>query len=312
MSFAILFIMEFLRRNLLFVFVILLLIFNFFVWGSVLAEEKADNTLRVYFLNIGQGDATFIETPNGNQILIDGGRTDNKVLSELGEIMELNDREIDLVLATHPDADHIGGIPSVLERYTVLNFLESGNRAKDTKIFDTLLLKMKEEEAEGMKTYIAKGGQRFVLDEERGIFLDVLFPVTSMVNAESNSASVVTRLTYGEVCMLFMGDAPKAVENYIAEKYQDFIDCEVLKVGHHGSRTSSLQNFVKIVSPVYSVISVGENNSYGHPNKEVLLILEKWGGEILRTDEVGRVEMISDGSFVSFVKPKGRLGERRP
>lgn len=280
--------MDFIKKHILFIAVLFLVVFNFLLWNRVLTHVPSNN-LKVYFLDVGQGDATFIEAPNGNQILIDGGGVDNKVLRELGEVMPPTDRSIDMVVATHPDADHIGGLVEVLRRYRVATFLESGNRNKDTRIFETLLNLIEEIEKDGMIVEIARSGKRYVIDEERGIYLDILFPDRDMVNTESNSSSIIGKLIFGEVCFLLTGDAPKSVEEYLVKSGVN-IECDVLKAGHHGSRTSSSASFVKKVNPGYVIISSGLNNRYGHPHKEVIDIFNSIKSEILRTDLMGRIE----------------------
>lgn len=286
------------RKYYLAISILVLVFSNLFIWREVLAKPEQNN-LKVYFLDVGQGDATFIESPNGNQVLIDGGPMDNSVLRSLGEVMSVGDRSIDMVIATHPDADHIGGIAEVLNRYDVGMYLESGNRTKDTKTFATLQKIVEEKENQGMKVAIATRGKRFILDELKGVYLDILFPDKNVENVESNLASIVAKLSVGENCFIFMGDAPKSTEAHLISIDADNLDCEVLKAGHHGSRTSSMEDFVKIVSPEYVVISSGKNNRYGHPHKEVLNILQKLGISILRTDEIGTITIESDGLAVS-------------
>jgi len=292
--------MEFVRKYALLLVVGCLLLVNLFIWQEVYSGNGvSSNELKVYFLDVGQGDATFIEAPNGNQVLIDGGRTDNKVLQELGEIMQVGDRSIDVVISTHPDADHIGGLPEVFSRFEVAKYIESGNQTKETKIAEMLLKSAKEEV--GLDWIIAGGGQTILLDEKTGVYLEILFPDRDVSKIESNASSIVARLVYGESCFLFMGDSPKAIETYLKQQNEN-LDCDVLKVGHHGSRTSSDPLFVEAVSPEYAVISSGKDNSYGHPHKEVLDILQKQGVEILRTDLNGRVKFISDGISIILEK----------
>ncbi len=274
-----------------------LLLTNFFIWQTALSGESVNNDeLKVYFLDIGQGDATLIEAPNGNQVLIDGGRTDNKVLRELGEVMSPLDKEIDVVIATHPDADHIGGFPEVLSRYKTGNYIESGNLTKDTQVIKNL-----DKVLENIKIprILAKRGMKIVLDQEKQIYLDILYPDRDVTNVESNDASIIAKLVYGNTCFIMSGDAPQKIERYVSNIEKENLDCEVLKTGHHGSRTSTSPEWVGFVSPEYAVISAGKNNSYGHPHKEVLQTLEKFGVEILRTDLMGRVKMVSDGEMVS-------------
>jgi competence protein ComEC len=286
------------RRYYLGLLILFLILSNVFIWREVLATPE-ENNLKVYFLDVGQGDATFIESPNGNQVLIDGGPMDNSVLRSLGEVMPISDRSIDMVIATHPDADHIGGIAEILNRYDVGMYIESGNRTKDTKTFSALQKTVEEKENQGMKVKIASRGERYILDEQKGVYLDILFPDKDVSNVESNLASIVVKLSMRESCFIFMGDAPKSTEAHLIFVDDSNLDCEVLKAGHHGSRTSSMEDFVRMVSPQYVVISSGKNNRYGHPHKEVIDIFKKLNIEILRTDEMGTVEIDSDGVGVS-------------
>ncbi|MEK7567416.1 MAG: ComEC/Rec2 family competence protein [Patescibacteria group bacterium] len=276
-----------------------LIVSNFLIWQAALSSENVNgNELKVYFLDIGQGDATFIEAPNGNQILIDGGRTDNKVLRELGEVMNPFDKEIDVVIATHPDADHVGGLPEVFSRYKVENYIDSGNQTKDTQIFKVLTQKVQEKTNEGMNYLIAKHGQRFTLDKEKEIYIDILYPDKDVRYVESNDASIVIKLSYKNNCFIMSGDASRNIERHVAGLEKNNLDCDVLKTGHHGSRTSTSAEWVGFISPKYAVISVGKNNTYGHPNKETLDTLKRFNAEIYRTDEEGRIEINSDGKQV--------------
>ncbi|MDO8492876.1 MAG: MBL fold metallo-hydrolase, partial [bacterium] len=193
--------MNYFRKHGLLILVGLLLLTNLFIWQSVLASGgNDDQTLKVFYLDIGQGDATLIEVPNGNQVLIDGGRTDNKVLSELGEVMPITDKSLDVIIATHPDADHVGGLPEVLSRYDVGLYLESGNETKDTQVIKTLEQTLEEK---NINRLLAKKGQRLILDEEKQIYLDILYPDRDVSKVESNDASIIAKLTYGETCFIF-------------------------------------------------------------------------------------------------------------
>jgi competence protein ComEC len=276
--------------------VFILLFSNVFVWREAFSPQTRKTTLKVFYLNIGQGDATLIEAPNGNQVLIDGGPTDNKVLTELGAVLSPLDHDIDVVIATHPDADHVGGLPEVLSRYKVGMFLESGNRTKDTQAFkrlDTEAVKL------GNQRVIAKRGMRLVLDEEDGVALDILYPDKDVTYVESNEASIVARLTYGSTHFIFSGDAPRDIEQHLTQLDGTGLESDVLKAGHHGSHTSSDPTYVQTVHPSIAVISVGKDNRYGHPHKETLATFNALHIETLRTDNLGRIEIDSDGSKVS-------------
>ncbi len=271
---------------LLFLFVLTFLSL-FILW------KESNRKLKVAFLNIGQGDSIFIESPTGNQMIIDGG-PGRSVLRELGSVMPFYDKSIDVVLATHPDADHVGGLNDVLENFKTDLFMEPGVEA-DTNIYTELKNKVEQKK---IKTIEARRGM--VLDLGGGAFLEILFPITDPRGMETNDASIVARLVYGESTFLFTGDAPFKTENgllFLNPKTDIYgsIDSDVLKVGHHGSKNSTSVEFVKAVSPEYAVISVGADNRYGHPTEQVLDILKKENIKTFRTDLDGRVIFESDG-----------------
>ena len=248
-----------------------------------------DDRLRIHFLDVGQGDATFIEAPGGVQVLIDGGPND-AVLRELGREMSFFDRHIDLVVATHPDADHIGGLIDVLRRYQVDTILISG-KEHDTPTAETFARAV---ENEGATVIRARAGQRFSLSASTT--LEVLFPAGDTSEMESNTASVVLLLDHHDIEALLTGDAPARIEEYLVEVYGTTLQSEILKVGHHGSDTSSSPEFLETVAPQYAVISAGRKNRYGHPHPEVLTRLS--GTEVFGTYEEGTITLLSDGITV--------------
>ncbi len=264
----------------------LLFLGNFFVW--YLVSEADSRILTVSFLNVGQGDAILIEAPNGNQVLIDGG-PGRKILSELGQALPFYDRSIDLIITTHPDSDHIGGLPLVLENYVVAGFLEP-EVVCATIICETLETAVMMESA---RKVIARRGK--VIQLGRGAELEILSPVAAVIGKDTNVASIVAKLTYGATSFLFTGDAPQVIERNLIFQDGKNLDVEVLKVGHHGSDTSSAPEFLAATSPEVAVISVGKDNRYGHPKSSVLDSLTKIGAKIFRTDERGRIKITSDG-----------------
>lgn len=280
------------KENLKQYFLLGLFVLNIFIWFIVF--DKNDNKLMVAFLDIGQGDAIFIEAPNGNQILIDGG-PNKSVLRELNKIMPFYDRSIDVIIATHPDKDHIGGLPEIIDRYSVDFVVESGAK-NDTGVslaFENAILQ------NHIKQIFAKRGMRVNLG--RGVFLNILFPDRSVSEVESNTASIVAQLVYGNTKFMLTGDSPKTIENYLVMLDSEKLKSDVLKVGHHGSKTSSSEMFLGLVSPKYSVISAGTGNSYGHPHKEVIDILNQFASNILNTQNSGTIIFKSDGENI-FVK----------
>ncbi len=261
------------------------------------AKGAESNLLKVHFLDVGQGDAIFIEAPNGKQVLIDGGRPDNKVLAELAEIMPIGDRTIDIVVATHPDADHVGGLTEVLKRYKTKLLLIS--QEGDTSIAKALLDEYRDLEISG---FYARQGMRFLLDAEHGIVADILFPDRDVRGWEANAGSIIMRLTYGEQSFLFTGDAEAGVEGALVKAIPGLIDVDVLKLGHHGSKTSSSEIFLKAVTPEIAIISAGKNNSYGHPAPEVMARLKKFSIPSLSTQDQGTITFVTDGTRLSLKK----------
>lgn len=252
------------------------------------ASKETRGELTVAFLDVGQGDAVFIEAPGGNQMLIDGG-PNKSVLRELSKVMPFYDRSIDAVLMTHPDADHIGGLPDVMDRYEVGLLLESGVES-DSAVYEETELKI-----ERLKIKRLEVRRGMIVDLGQGTYLEILFPDRDPQGMETNAASIVARLVYGQSEFLLTGDSPQSIENYLVDAEGAFLQSDVLKVGHHGSKTSSSAEFVSAVSPEYAVISVGEDNRYGHPNQETLDVLSNINIKILRTDEQGRIVFKSDG-----------------
>lgn len=264
-----------------------------FIWYAVLREER--HVLTVSFLDVGQGDAIFIESPTGNQILIDGGATAS-VLRGLGKSIPFFDHSIDMIFATHPDQDHFAGLIDVLRRYRVGLIGENGAR-NDTATYASYEKEIIREKA---PTHVLHRGERIQLGG--GAYLDILFPDRDMAEAESNTGSIVAKLVYGETSFMLTGDSPIAIENYLSAIGGDDLDVDVLKVGHHGSKTSSSETFIGYTSPEYAVISAGKDNTYGHPHQEVLERLQQFGAKILRTDEVGTIVFTSDGIKVQLKK----------
>lgn len=273
-------------------------VFTVCIWYAVFLEDRR-GLLTVSFLDVGQGDAIFIDAPSGRQVLIDGG-PDRSVLRELGRVMPWYDRSIDVVIATHPDADHITGLVDVLQRYRVQYIFHPGVE-KNTGPAESMLLSVAEEEAQEI---YARRGQ--VIDLGRGAYLEILFPDRDVSGLETNTASIVARLVYGDTAFMLTGDAPESIEKYLVQldgstsltAGGNALKSNVLKAGHHGSDTSSSELFVGFVSPEYGVFSRGCDNRYGHPHQDVVALFKQFDIQTLDTCENGTVTFVSDGRAV--------------
>lgn len=277
-------------------YIILLCLFVFAFSTHSIAQEK-DGFIKIYFLDVGQGDAIFIEAPNGNQVLIDGG-PDNKVLSELAEIMPFYDRDIDAVIATHTHADHITGLVEVLKRYNVANIIEVGDRSI-SPIYEEWERTIKKENADYMKA-IAGG----VVDMGNGANLTILTPFKSydgVILKKPHEANVTTLLQYGSFRALLAGDMEAPLERQLLLSGGD-ISADVLKIGHHGSKTSSGELFLSAVHPKLGFIEVGEGNQYDLPAQTILSRLDNFGIKYYRTDIDGTVKVLSDGENYQIEK----------
>lgn len=250
---------------------------------------KNENTLAVHFIDVGQGDSEFVEFPNGKTMLIDAGEQDagEDVVAYLNK---LNVSVIDYVVATHPHSDHIGGLPAVFDAFDI-KAVYMPNAVSDSYSFELLLDKI---EAEGCETIEAKQGVSIFADEN--LNARFLAPVSAEYD-DLNNYSAVLKITYIENSFLFMGDAETLSEKEIT----DVVSADVIKVGHHGSKTSSSKSFINRVMPRYAVFEVGADNSYGHPNAEVIDRYERIGAEILRTDEIGTIVLESDGGSLTDI-----------
>ena len=247
--------------------------------------------LTVAFLDVGQGDAIYIETPDGVQLLIDGG-PDGTVLRELPLVMPWWDRRIDMILATHPDKDHIGGLVDVLTRYEVGKIIRTENES-DTAVASAFSFMSAEEV--GAITHLARAGD--VIQLGASTTLTVYSPASDPTTWESNNASIVTKLTYGEIDFMLTGDASVGTEEWMIDEYGGLLSSEVLKLGHHGSRTSTADSFLDTVQPTYAIVSAGADNRYGHPHEEVVAkvqarniqLLDTLGGAVVFRSDGGRV-----------------------
>ena len=282
--------MERTRKYIPYIFLLTLAILTFSIWFLVLSHKNSDY-LKVVFLDVGQGDAIYIEAPNGKQMLIDGG-PDAKLLSSLSKVMPFADRSIDIVLVTHPDQDHIGGLPVLLDNYKVANIIENGSKG-DSKTYSSLEGKVQKKK---INKIIAKRGMHIIIDQKKNIYFDILFPDRDIANFDSNDASIVGKLVYGNNSFMMTGDATTYTENLIEWNESDSkLKSDVLKLGHHGSHTSSSILWLEKVNPEVAIISVDKNNKYGHPHKDILDRLKSLQIPYLNTSNIGNIVFKSDG-----------------
>ncbi len=264
------------------------------IWYVVLREDRG-GILTVSFLDIGQGDAIFIDAPSGRQVLIDGGPPGGGVLRRLADVMPFYDHSIDVVIPTHPDADHIGGLIDVLQRYDVAQVIESSVQGS-TPIWDALEMTIAADAKKGTNVTTALRGQ--VIDLGGGAYLEILSPDRAVPHVDTNDGCVVARLVYGKTAFMLSCDAPQGVENYLVRLDGAALHSDVLKAGHHGSRTASSPLFVGFVSPQYAVYSRSCDNTYGFPHQETVATFAKLGIPTLDTCGSGTIAFVSDGTTV--------------
>jgi competence protein ComEC len=262
------------------------------IWATLLSArslfEPECYCLKVSFLNIGQGDSILIETPDGYQALVDGG-PDMSVLRELGQELSFFDRSIDMIVASHPDADHIAGLSDVLARYAVGTVIETTN-GKETPVTQALAAAVENEHA---KVVYAEPGQ--VIRLGASTTLHIFSPAGDETNWESNMASIVLKVEYGSTSVMLTGDAPIEIENYLVQTYPGLLKSTVLKLGHHGSKTSSSDEWLDAVRPEYAVVSAGLNNKYGHPHASVMQAVAARNIKVDETSKEGTITFYSDG-----------------
>lgn len=247
--------------------------------------------LTVQFLDVGQADCALLEC-GGEYLLIDGGNRDDSQLV-VSFLEQQGVQELSAVVCTHAHEDHVGGLPAVLAVYPT-KAVYAPTKTYSSNIFDKFVYYT---DQQGLEITIPAPGYQFSLGQAT---VTVLGPVKSY--AEANNTSIVLRVDYGETVFLFTGDMETDAENDMLDYWEGRLDwqADVLKVGHHGSNTSTGYRFLNAVNPAYGVISVGKGNDYGHPHKEPLSRLRQAGVTILRTDELGAIQAVSDGKEVTF------------
>lgn len=258
--------------------------------------DSKPGELTVHFIDVGQADSIFIQLPNGQSMLIDAGNNADGDLV-VNYLNKQRVKKIDYLVGTHPHEDHIGGLDDVINNFEIGKFYMP-KVTHTTKSFQDLLEAVR---SKGLKITPAKAGVKIL--NQPSLAIEILSPLRSAYD-ELNNYSAVIKLTFGEHSWLFTGDAEAPVEQDLINSKTD-LRASVLKVGHHGSNSSSTAEFLAQVSPQWAVISVGKENDYGHPHEEVVERLQKAGINILRTDRQGTIIMTSDGKELELQASKG-------
>lgn len=265
--------------------------------------DKSGNPLTVSFIDVGQGDSTFIALPNGQTMLIDAGNPQDSG-TILSVIKKYGFSRLDYVVATHPHSDHIGGMAEVISAVDV-GKLYMPKKSHTTKTFENLVNTIANK---GLSINTAKAGVNIL--DEGSLRIDILSPISDSYS-DLNDYSAVVKIVYGNTSFLFMGDAENSVEYELLNDNAD-ISADIIKIGHHGSSYSSAESFISAVHPNYAVISCGTGNSYGHPHQETLALLQQKNVNVYRTDETGTITAVSDGETITLDKNASTIQANAP
>ncbi len=272
-------------RKIIYTGLSIFLVVDFILAGIIFQSQN--RRLKIVFLNIGQGDGILIEQ-GSNQILIDGGPSSQKELEELGKFIPFWDRKIEIIIATHPDQDHITGLIGVMKHYKVGEAIDNSARSS-SYVYQKYLKTIQEKHIQRLR------GRRGMNIKMADANLKILYPGNILENnpRDTNADSLVAKLIYKQDSFLFTGDFPTEEDTKIFQSGVNLM-ARILKVAHHGSKYATSDAFLDKVKPQVAVISVGKNNHYGHPTPEVLNRLKKRNIKILRTDKMGDIEYDCD------------------
>lgn len=283
--------------------IMLCAIYVTFIW----LDLASPGLLKVAFLDVGQGDAIFIETPSGNQVLIDGGPAGGfgggsqsvPVLGELSEVMGINDKDIDIVIATHPHADHIQGLNKIFDYYSVDMIVDAGvdYESKTATEWESNRVRAKQYKEVSIGDSIDLGD---------GVALDFVYPerISTKVKNKAHDKMVVALLRYRDFRLLLTGDLEGYNEDDLRLASGEKIQAQFLKVAHHGSRNSTTSEFLDNLSPHIGFISVASKNRYGHPHQQTLDKLNDYGVRYYRTDIGGTINLATDGFYYKIASSK--------
>lgn len=285
------------RKSFISILLVVILCISFFVYLSnrnvqTAQSAPSDNSsLSVMVIDVGQGDSILVTSETGDTMLIDAGEK-SSTAAIFEELDERGIKDIDVLVATHPHADHIGGLQSIIETYSI-GAVYMPDKKSDSKTYKNLI---KTIDANGIQIIEAYAGLSFTLGEAECM---IVSPEKN-ADEDANNESVTIFLDYFDTEFLFTGDMENEAEEAVLEAGY-FIDADVLKIAHHGSSTGTTEEFLHKVSPDFAAISCGEDNRYGHPHEETLDLLEAYGLEPLRTDLVGDILFLSDGQDIQVI-----------
>ena len=263
------------------------------VFSTILVAQPAEaaaKSMKVHYIDTGQGDSIYIKTAAGDDIVIDAGNGNGS--KTITYLRKQGVKDIEVLISTHPDADHMGGMNDVLHSYPVKS-VYAPNVTHTTQVYKDFKKVVK---AEGLQIKTVKKGTTIKL---KGVKATFLAPLKSYSKSDLNNWSAVLKLTYGNRSFLFTGDAETKSEEDMINSKQNVL-ADVLKVGHHGAKTSTSDKFLKKVKPKHAVISVGKQNKYGHPDKTVLNRLKNNNVNVYRTDKQGSIVATTDGNKLTF------------
>ncbi|MBH41507.1 MAG: hypothetical protein CL685_02235 [Candidatus Magasanikbacteria bacterium] len=271
-------------------------------YGNTSVTKEKSTGIQIIFLDIGQGDATFIIFPDGRQMLVDCS-LDGRIGEALGKYMPFHDKTIDYLVITHPDLDHYGGCIDVLRQFEVAHILYNGSEKQGSDYFRVFTQHVEAEEAEYtiidsvVSWEIASTTLRFLYPDHNIQYNPKIPGIEKEVS--TNNTSLVFLLDYGQKSMLFPGDAEHELESYLITQYGKELDVDILKASHHGAAGSSIIPFVKITSPVHTIFSAGRSNRYNHPSRRIIKRFERNGSKTWRTD--------TQGDILIHITPLGKI-----
>ncbi len=278
------------KRTTVFLFLLSLLLWGGLGYYWYQSTHESRGVLTIAFLDIGQGDAVYIRTPEGKQMLYDAG-PDSVVVRRLNDVMPFLSRTLDMIVLSHPDQDHVAGFSDILRRLAVKVIIDSGYVGEvGNPFYQDILTLAKEKDIP-----VLWGGKGTVIDLGGDVKGEILSPDGKYSVGDTNIASIVLRLTFGSTSVLLTGDLPSEREEKLVSEYGGMLDVDIFKAGHHGSNTSSGETLLRAMTPQLIVVSSGKGNRYGHPSTSVTERFDRLGIPWVNTADKGTIILESDG-----------------